>query len=156
MYKVTIPGRGQLNLENLVLDMNGTISIDGSLLPGVKWRVSRLRETFKIYLLTADTFGSAEQVSSELGVELKVVSPLHGGQDKVDTVNSLGCLETVAIGNGFNDVGMLRAAGLSICVMGKEGCSTQALQAAMIAVNDIRDALDLLLVPERLVATLRV
>jgi soluble P-type ATPase len=88
-------------------------------------------------------------------VDLKIVSPLNGGQDKNDFVNLLGGSETIAIGNGFNDIGMLGAAGLSIVIMGQEGCSVDALKAARIAVRDIRDALDLLLEPRRLIATLR-
>lgn len=155
MYQVAVPGIGELSFEYLILDMNGTISTDGSLIPGVKWRINQLRENLMIYLVTADTFGSASNTASWLGVDLKVVSPLNGGQDKKDFVALLGGSETIAIGNGLNDVGMLSTAGLSIVVIGQEGCAVDALKAARIAVRDIRDALDLLLEPRRLIATLR-
>lgn len=155
MYQVDVPGIGDLVFEHLILDMNGTVSTDGLLIPGVKWRISKLREKLNIYLVTADTFGSARDAASRMDVELKVVSQLNGTQDKEDFVGMLGREKTIAIGNGFNDVGMMRTAGLSIVVIGQEGCSVDALKCARIAVRDIRDALDLLLEPQRLRATLR-
>ena len=36
MIKVSIPGFKSLSLKYLVLDYNGTIAIDGALVPGVK------------------------------------------------------------------------------------------------------------------------
>lgn len=155
MYQIVVPGIGNLVFEHLLLDMNGTVSTDGLLIPGVKWRIIKLREKLNIYLVTADTFGSASSAASQMGVNLKVVSPLNGLQDKEELVAVLGSSRTIAIGNGFNDVSMLKTAGLSIVVIGQEGCSVDALKNAMIAVRDIRDALDLILEPRRLIATLR-
>jgi len=61
----------------------------------------------------------------------------------------------VAIGNGVNDARMLRAAALGIAALGREGLATAALQAADVVVASIEDALDLVLQPERMAATLR-
>ena len=36
MISISIPGSGSLNLDHLVLDYNGTLAVDGVLLPGVK------------------------------------------------------------------------------------------------------------------------
>ena len=62
---------------------------------------------------------------------------------------------TVAFGNGANDALMLRKARLGICVMHGEGASLQALLASDVLVASAEEALDLLLKPARLVATLR-
>jgi len=62
---------------------------------------------------------------------------------------------TAAIGNGYNDIYMLDEAALGIAVIGSEGCSVRALEKADIVTNAINDALDLLLNPKRIVATLR-
>jgi soluble P-type ATPase len=51
---------------------------------------------------------------------------------------------------------MLRAAKLGIAVCLKEGCSKRATEAAQIFVKSPLDAIDLLLSPKRLIATLRV
>jgi soluble P-type ATPase len=50
---------------------------------------------------------------------------------------------------------MLRAAALSICVLGSEGACTQAMLASHLVVTNPIDALDALLRPRRLTATLR-
>ena len=42
MFEITIPSRGLLRLQYLVLDVNGTIALDGQLLSGVSERVKRL------------------------------------------------------------------------------------------------------------------
>ena len=61
----------------------------------------------------------------------------------------------MAIGNGNNDREMLEGAGISVAVLGKEGCSAKTLAVADILVPSIEDGLDLLLKPHRLKATLR-
>jgi len=70
-------------------------------------------------------------------------------------VEQLGAERVVAIGNGANDAWMLRASALGMAVLGPEGLAEEALRAADVVVASIHDALDLLLHPRRLVATLR-
>ena len=62
---------------------------------------------------------------------------------------------TVAVGNGNNDQLMLKESGLGIAVLQGEGMSRAAMENADIIVKDISDAFDLLLNPQRLIATLR-
>jgi len=62
---------------------------------------------------------------------------------------------TVSIGNGCNDVSMLKESTIGICIVGGEGASAEAMMASDLVVATINDALDLLLKPDRLRATLR-
>lgn len=57
--------------------------------------------------------------------------------------------------NGRNDHRMLEAAALGVAVLQGEGASVEALMAADVVVPDILAALNLLLLPQRLIATLR-
>ncbi len=156
MIKISIPGRQiTLILENLLLDLNGTLAVDGILLDGVKERIEILKDKLRIYIITADTFGAGRDIARELGVELLKVSPENGAQDKLDILNTLQADTSIAVGNGYNDRFMLANAGLSILVIEAEGCSIEAMQAADIAVKSIIDALDLLINPMRIIATLR-
>ncbi len=155
MIEVSIPGRGTWKLEHLLLDVNGTLSLDGQLLPGVAERIAELRQDLRVRLLTADTFGKGKVLSQELGVSLQKVSPPSEDHAKEAVVHELGAENVVAIGNGANDVRMLRAARLGIAVLGPEATAAEALQAADVLAPDILAALDLLLHPKRLVATLR-
>ena len=63
--------------------------------------------------------------------------------------------KVVAVGNGANDAAMLHKASLGIAVLGGEGLALACLTAADIVVPDIGAALDLLLQPRRILATLR-
>lgn len=156
MIEISLPGRDLgLKLQYLMLDVNGTLTVDGQLIPGVKERIELLKEHLEIYLLTADTFGKGAQVAAELGANFKRVNADEGGFDKRDFLLNLGQKNVATIGNGYNDIYMLKEAALGIAVIGKEGCSVEAIKSSDIVVNDINDALDLLLYPKRIVATLR-
>ncbi|MBC7076283.1 MAG: HAD family hydrolase, partial [Syntrophomonadaceae bacterium] len=155
MIRISLPGREwNLNLKNLLLDLNGTLAVDGVLSEGVEERINLLKKQVDVYLLTADTFGLAKEVADRLGIKLLRLDGQSSGLAKRDFLNTLGAEETVAIGNGYNDTMILREAGFSIVVIGGEGCCVTALKEADIAVTDINDALDLLLNPLRIVATL--
>jgi P-type E1-E2 ATPase len=107
------------------------------------------------YLLTADTRGRGAETARQLGLILHRLAPGDESAQKDDFVRSLGTKEVVAIGNGANDAAMLRSAVLGIAVIQAEGASWAALSAADAVVPDICAALDLLIKPDRLRATLR-
>lgn len=154
MLRVTIPGQGLWGLEVLVLDFNGTLALDGYLPEGVREDLYELSKRLEIHILTADTFGTVAAECQGLPVRLKILKSDNHQEEKGAYVASFS-LPVVAVGNGVNDIKMLEKAFLSILVMGREGCSGRALQAADVVVGDIRDALGLLLNPLRLAATLR-
>ncbi len=156
MIELTIPGRGRLTLEHLVLDVNGTLALDGELINGVEQALAELRDRLQIHLVTADTHGRQAAIDARLG--LQAVRLQAGGEveQKAAYVRALGAEKTAAIGQGANDAGMLAAAALGIAVMSREGLSTAALQAADLVVPDILAALELFVKPLRIVASLRI
>jgi len=147
-----IPGRGRLELEHLLLDVNGTLSDRGRLLAGVAERLARLRETVAVRLVSADTFATLGRIAAELGVEAVAAAD---GEEKRALVERLGADRCAVVGNGANDAAALRAAGLGIAVLGPEGASGEALQAADLVCRTILEALDLLLDERAVIATLR-
>jgi P-type E1-E2 ATPase len=70
-------------------------------------------------------------------------------------IASLGGHRCAAIGNGANDVPMLSEAALGIAVIGVEGAAAATLAAADLVTRSITQALDLLLEPRALAASLR-
>ncbi|MCB2185478.1 MAG: ATPase P [Deltaproteobacteria bacterium] len=152
--RVAIPGRGELALAHLVLDLNGTMALDGSLVPGVREAVDRLAGQLTCHLVTADTFGTAAGLFGG-GVELCPLSPGEEDRQKEALVRSLGAAGVAAVGNGANDALMLGAAALGIAVLGPEGLAVEALLAAQVVAPGPLAALELLLKPDRLRATLR-
>jgi P-type E1-E2 ATPase len=155
MLQVKIPGGEEFLLEYLVMDFNGTMAVDGNLIPGVKERLEKLAKDLKIYVVTADTFGKVKAALKDTPCEVTILP--EGDQDKakLDFVKSLGEDRVVAFGNGRNDALMLEAAALGVAVLLNEGMARETLFAANIIVPSIIDALDLLLNPLRLKATLR-
>jgi len=147
-----VPGGQRLELDHLVLDLNGTLSERGSLIAGVEERLRRLSVDLDLHLVTADTRGTAARLAAELPVS---ISPITRGSEKAAYVQRLGAGRTAAIGNGRNDEAMLRTAALGIAVVGPEGAATAALLAADLVTNSVVDALDLLLDPATLASTLR-
>ncbi|NPA90546.1 MAG: HAD hydrolase family protein [Chloroflexi bacterium] len=152
MIEIHIPGRGTFELEHVVFDVNGTLALDGILLEGVVERLTALQAHLTLHMLTADTHGRQEVIDTILGFQAQRIGTAAG---KVRYVLDLGAEHVVAVGNGANDVGMLRAAALGIAVLGPEGAAADALQAADIVAPNIIVALELLLNPRRIVATLR-
>ena len=155
MLEVNIPSFGRLQLQYLVLDVNGTLALDGRLLSGVSERIGRLSAILEPSLVSADTQGTLSTLAESLKIKAKRLDPGNESKQKAEWVESLGPARVVAIGNGANDAEMLRRAALGIAVMGKEGLSTKSLGAADILAPSIETALDLLLLPRRLMATLR-
>jgi len=156
MMKVEIPGYGQLELEHFVTDFSGTLSEDGGVLPGVREKLNELSSKLKIHVLTSDTFGRAEKELEGVNCILQVLKGEGHAFQKEKYVQDLGPDTVVALGNGNNDVNMLRVAKLGIAVCLKEGCSVESLTASKIFVMSPIDAIDLFLYPKRLIATLRV
>jgi len=155
MIKIVIPGWGNMEIENMVLDLNGTIATDGKIPSEVKEKINNLSDKVKIYILTADTQGTASEEISNMEVELVKVSEEDSAEVKLRVLESLDPTGTVAIGNGNNDQLILKEAALSIAVLGDEGMSVLAMKDADVMVKNISDALDLFLKPKRLTATLR-
>jgi soluble P-type ATPase len=150
--ELDIPGRGRLILGNLLLDINGTLSDRGVLIATVEPRLKKLAEALTVHLLSADTFGTGEQIARRLGAGFHRVSD---GAAKLGHVEQLGAARCAAIGNGTNDVLMLERCALGIAVLGSEGSSGAALRVADVVCRSIDEALDLMLSPQALVATLR-
>ncbi len=155
MIDINIPDFGHLRLAHLVLDYNGTLAFDGRLLSGVAKLLGLLAEHLRIHIITADTFGCVHQTFAGSDFTVHVLSPGNEEEGKAEYVRRLGSMSSVCIGNGRNDRLMLGEAGLGIAVLGREGAAMQALLAADIVIPSIVDALDLLLHPKRIIATLR-
>jgi P-type E1-E2 ATPase len=136
--------------------LNGTLTVDGEIDPEVVYLIDLLKNTynFEIHILTAATRGYPDEIATKLGAEVLLVKG-NEVEAKKKIVEDLGAEFVCAIGNGANDVGMLEAAALGICVLQAEGAHPQALLHSDVLVTDIKDALRLLLHPQRLKATLR-
>ena len=156
---IEIPGFGKLQINAILSDYTGTLSFSGKLVTGVKDRLVRLAQLVDIHVVTADTFGTAEKELKGLPV---VCRRLEGSREDVQKQRyamelNPHCL--ASLGNGNNDRLHLKlvkeAGGLAIAVENGEGCALDAILNSNILVFGAVNALDLLLEPIRLRATLR-
>jgi len=114
--------------------------------------LKELTDLLSTYILTAGTHGNIAELERSLGMPLQII---RTGEDKERFVQQLGPDSVIAFGNGTNDAPMLRLAAIGVAVMAAEGVSIAALQAADVLAHGPIDAIDLVLNPKRLIATLR-
>jgi soluble P-type ATPase len=155
MVTVAIPGQQALRLEHLVLDFNGTLACDGALLDGAAELLKQLAQQLRIHVVTGDTFGRARAELAGLPCDIVILDPADQARAKRDYVLRLGPDSVACIGNGRNDRGMMEVAALGIAVIQAEGASPATVFEADVVARDVREALQLLLNPLRLAATLR-
>ena len=152
---IDIPNYKKLEIAHIVFDYNGTIAKDGIVLPEIKALFAQLRETYSLYVITADTFGSVKEQVSKFGCETVILSSDDHTAEKAAFIQQLGADRCIALGNGNNDAKMLETAALGIAILGDEGCSKETMLNADILCKSVYEALELLIYPKRLIATLR-
>jgi soluble P-type ATPase len=155
---IDIPGFGKRHIRIVVSDYTGTHSCGGAIAPDVKRRLRDLAALVELNIVTADSFGTADRELSGIVTPFKLRTGRHD-IEKSDYVSQFDLQEVAAFGNGNNDRLMLKAVkeggGLAIAVDNGEGCAIDALRNADLFVVGAANAIDLLLDPVRLKATLR-
>ena len=152
---IDIPGYKKITLKSLVCDYNGTIANNGKVIEGVKELIHLLSKQLTVYVITADTFGTVELELKDYNCSVIKISKMHQAEQKLELIQQLNPDTTVAVGNGRNDELMLKNAVLGIGILEKEGIFTKNLMSSDIVCKSIIDAFELLLTPNKLIATLR-
>jgi soluble P-type ATPase len=155
MMTITISNIKTYILDHLVLDLNGTLCCDGFLIPDIEDQLVALSKKLNIHVLTADTFGQGIAQTNKINCITNILKTDNQSLEKQNYVKSLDELKCVCVGNGKNDHLMVKAAAIGIAVVQCEGAAVQTLINADIVCPDIKTALELLIFPKRLIATLR-
>jgi len=155
MLELSIPGLRAYQIRHLVFDFNGTLAVDGILIPGITKRIITLAQQLQTHILTSDTHGTVTSQMAGLPVNITILTSKNHTQQKAEFVEKLGADETIAIGNGSNDAAMLAKAAIGIALIQQEGASAVTISSADLVFTDVFDAVDALIHPQRLVASLR-
>ncbi|MFO7963680.1 MAG: ATPase P [Desulfobacterales bacterium] len=155
MIEIDIPGYRVLQLRHMVLDYNGTLAVDGRLAEGVREKLELLSRDLDIHVVTADTFGRVQSGMAGIAGTVTVLPVGNQAEAKLNHVRSLEARFTVAVGNGRNDRLMLKESALGVAVILGEGAAVETVMAGDVVCTSIGDALDMMLHPLRLTATLR-
>ena len=154
MITILRPGQEPSEIDFILLDFEGTLASDRRVHPKAKDKINLLSKRAKIYILTKGEKEGVEEVLKKVKAEIVYLDEGKSSQQKLDLLRQLGATRTVAIGNGVDDAPMMEEAGFSLCVIGKEGTSSEAMDKAEVVFMNILDALDFLLKPLRQKATL--
>lgn len=155
MITIEIPGHGDIKVENLVMDYNGTVAKDGKVIDGVRERLRVLSKDLNVYILTADTFGTVYSEFENSPIDIKVMDSDNSAINKRRYVEALGINNSICIGNGYNDIEMMKSAALSIGIAQEEGISGKLVIYSDIIFTSILDALESIINHKRIKATLR-
>jgi soluble P-type ATPase len=154
MISIERPGQGNLEIEFILIDFEGTLASDRRVHPKAKDKINLLSKRTKIYILAKGEKEGVEESLRRVKTEIFYLTEGDFSRRKLDLLRQLGPTRTVAIGNGVDDAPMIEEAGLGICIISKEGTSAEAMKRADVVVSNILDALDFLLKPLRQKATL--
>jgi soluble P-type ATPase len=155
MIEIAIPGYDEISLDHVVLDYNGTLATDGLLAADTQTLLNKVAEHVELHVVTADTFGKVKSGMERIPCKLTVLTEQDQALAKKRYLQSIGSDHAAAIGNGRNDRLMVKEAALGIAVVGVEGSAIETLLACDVVCRSAQDALELLLNPRRLIATLR-
>ena len=154
MISIERPGQDNLEIEFILIDFAGTLASDRRVHPKAKDKINLLSKRTKIYILTVEEKERVEVVLKKVKAEIVYLTEGESSQKKLDLLRQLGPARTVAIGNGVDDVPMIEEAGLGVCVLSKEGTSSEAMKKADVVFMNIVDTFDFLLKPIRQKASL--
>ncbi len=157
MMEINIPGIGDVEIKDLILDYNGTIAKDGRVSTDVREKLNEiLKLGIRIHVLTADTNNTVKDELEDLDINIRILESSREDEEKRSILHSIGISSSMVIGNGRNDLLMLQDSRIGVAIVGDEGAYGKLIGISDIVVKSILDALDLLINPNRLKATLRV
>lgn len=151
--KYDVPGVGIIEINTIVLDLNGTLSVCGEIPEGVKEKIDILRKKGCTFILfTGDQRGTAKEICSDLGIKYEVAK---NAQEKEGLFRTLDAETTAAIGNARIDIGTLKLAKVAVGTLQAEGMHTGIIPYVDALFHSIGDALDFFIDPDIFKATMR-
>ncbi len=103
MIKIEAPGQKTREIDNIIFDLNGTLTVDGRIHAKTTDKINLLAKRVRIYVMTADTRGDSRDVLRKVKGEIVSIDETDTGRAKADFLNTIGAQRTVAVGNGYND-----------------------------------------------------
>lgn len=114
--KVEIPNYGEVQIDSVIFDLNGTLGESGRVDEEVKHLLERLADKYTVVVISSDTFGTLEEELGGLPVRIARAS---NASEKVEIAR--GYAPYAAVGNGNNDVAMLEERSLLSASLGRKG-----------------------------------
>jgi len=151
----SIPEIKDIEINTIVLDLNGTLSVNGVIPEDVKEALKELKDRgFRILLFTGDQRGTAANLCADLGINFV---KCRNAYEKEQAFHDKCSLEkTAAIGNARIDIGTFKQAKISIATLQAEGIHAGIIEHVDVIVPTVLDALNFFLDEHTLCATMRI
>lgn len=151
IYKV--PGVGTIEIDTIVLDSNGTLTVRGEIVSGVIERIQQLQSLgINVVMISSDQRGNARALALSSGISYYEAS---NSRQKEDILLSLGSRKVGAIGNARIDIGLFVQSVVSIATLQGEGIHKDIIDRVDVIVPSINDALDFFLDEDTFIATMK-
>jgi soluble P-type ATPase len=148
-----VPGVGTINIDTLVVDSNGTLTVKGEMVPGVVERIHRLQMLgVNVVMISSDQRGKARALALSSGI---AYYEADNSRQKEDVLLSLGSRNVAAIGNARIDIGLFVQSVVSVATLQAEGIHKDIIDHVDIIVPSINDALDFFLDEDTFIATMK-
>jgi soluble P-type ATPase len=154
MIPIQRPGRPPIEIDSLVIDFEGTLAQDGRVSPKSKDRMNLLARRLRILVCVQNDEEKVRMILRRVDAEILRSCEGESGRLKAELIEKLGKDRTAVLGNGADDAVLFEEAVLSLCIIGREGASAEALRKADVVFPSVVDALEFLLKPLRQKATL--
>ncbi len=148
-----VPGVGRIEIDTLVVDSNGTLTVRGEIVPGVIERIHQLQSLgVNVVMISSDQRGKARELSDSTGI---TYYEANNSREKEDILLSLGSRNVAAIGNARIDIGLFVQSVVSIATLQGEGIHKDVIDHVDVIVPSINDALDFFLDENTFIATMK-
>ncbi len=151
--KYQVPEVGEIEIKTIVLDLNGTLSVNGEIPEGLNERLAKLKTLdISVVLFTGDQRGTAADLCKEYGIDF---IRTKSGVEKEEAMKKYDPETTAAIGNARIDIGTFKHAKVSVATLQSEGIHAEILKYVDVIVPSIKDALDFFIDTDTFCATMR-
>jgi len=148
-----IPQSESIEINTIVLDLNGTLVVYGTLKDELKKLIQKLKDLkYRLVLISGDIRGQAKEIAELLELELFLGKT---SEEKAQQMQQFDKEKTAAIGNARIDIGTFQNAKIAIATLQKEGIHTGILPYVDIIVPSIESALQLFIDKKAMEGTLR-
>jgi soluble P-type ATPase len=150
--KYKVPGVGTIEIDTLIVDSDGTLTVRGEIISGVIERIQRIQSFgVNVVMISSDQRGNARGLADFCGI---TYYEANNSREKEDILLSLGSRKVASIGNARIDIGLFVQSVVSVATLQGEGIHKDVIDHVDIIVPSINDALEFFMDENTFIATM--
>ncbi|MFA9370279.1 MAG: hypothetical protein ACERIH_01045 [Labilibaculum antarcticum] len=151
--KYKVPGVGTIEIDTLIVDSDGTLTVRGEIVSGVIERIQRIQSFgVNVVMISSDQRGNARGLADFCGI---TYYEANNSREKEDILLSLGSRNVASIGNARIDIGLFVQSVVSVATLQGEGIHKDVIDHVDIIVPSVNDALEFFMDENTFIATMK-